>query len=80
MEKINQIEQKIQKLQARKKKLEKKMKLQTKAIEKEQKENTKKIQNLQKKLGMTIPQSPYPKKQLPKMLMLIKRNSKLNQK
>lgn len=37
------------------------MKLQTKAIEKEQKENTKKIQNLQKKLGMTIPQSPYPK-------------------
>ena len=73
MEKVNLLEQKILKLQTRKKKLEKKMKLQARAIEKEQKENTKKIQNLQKKLGTTMPQSPYPKK-------IVVKNANANQK
>ena len=50
-------------MQAKKKKLQTKLKAQTKLIEKEKKENSKKIQKLQKKLnGDNTPVTPAPKK------------------
>ena len=66
MEKLNLIEAKIQKLIQRKKKLEKRMKINEKKIEKEQKINSRKIETLKKKLNLTTPKPqethPSPKK------------------
>ena len=69
MNKIEELDKKIQKLLHKKAKLEKKMKLNKKTIEIEQKENSQKIKVLQKKLGINSPKSSK-KKPAPKKIVL----------
>lgn len=69
MNKIEELDKKIQKLLHKKAKLEKKMKLNKKTIEIEQKENSQKIKVLQKKLGINSPKSSK-KKPSPKKIVL----------
>ena len=69
MNKIEELDKKIQKLLHKKAKLEKKMKLNKKTIEIEQKENSQKIKVLQKKLGINSPKSSKKKPSTKKIVL-----------